>query len=445
MKSIITIFLLLTAFHISAQEEFNFTVQQAVAYATEHNITLSKSKIDQEIIAAQIAEVKGQALPQISATGGFSDNFSLAEQQLPAEVFGGEPGTTIGVAFGNRYSFTGGTRVEQQLLNFQLFNSIRAAKALEEIQDLAVLQSTEDLIINVVQVYIQIQVTTKQVELLTENFDRTNNLIGLSDAKYREGIIKKLDVNQLKVNRSNLRTQIEDAQYQLGEQKRLLKLYLYIPIEATVNLTEKLEDNEAFPLQDKLNIESNIQFQQLERQLALSLIDQKVERANYLPKLSAFFNYNYVGNNNEFSFEAPEYVDQWNGTWGLSASMNIFDGLSRRKRVVQKELETKKLEEDQKLLKINIEKDYEDAVQQMVLSQSQIESQKENMQLAQENYEGINVSYNEGVADLTELLDSEFALRQAQSNYLNALLQSKVAELRILKTSGQLSQLIASN
>lgn len=445
MKIRICIILFLTTIMSRAQTEYNFSVEEAIAYAVEHNITLTKSKIDQEIIAAQIAEVKGGALPQITASGGFSDNFSLAEQQLPAEVFGGEPGTTIGVAFGNRYSFTAGTRVEQQLLNFQLFSSIRAAQALEEIQNLAVLQSTEDLIINVIQVYIQIQVTTKQVELLKENIARTNNLIELSDAKYREGIIKKLDLNQLKVNRSNLRTQIEDVEYQLGEQERLLKLYLYIPMQDSINLTEKIEDNDDYPLQDELTIGSNIEYQQLERQLDLSVINQKVERANYLPKLSAFFNYNYQGNTNEFTFDQPDYVSQWNGTWGLSASMNVFDGFSRRKRVVQKVLETKKLKEDQKLLKINIEKDYKDALEQMLLSQSQIASQKENMELAQENYNGIQTSYNEGVADLTELLDSEFALRQAQSNYLNALLQSKVAELRILKTSGQLSQLIATN
>ncbi|WP_445738054.1 TolC family protein [Mariniflexile sp.] len=444
MKTIITIVVSLIVQTLSAQT-FNLNVEEAVAYAIEHNTTLNKSIIDQDIIAAQIAEVKGRALPQISATGGFTDNFSLAEQQLPAELVGGEPGTTIGVAFGNRYAFTGSARVEQQLFNFQLFNSIKAANALREIQALTTLQTTEDLIINVVQVYIQIQVTEKQVELLEENFDRTSSLIDLSDFKYKEGLIKKLDLNQLKVNRSNLRTQIEDAQYQMDEQKRLLKLYLYIPMDAKVNLTEKLEDNEAFPLQNELNINSNIQYQQLEKQVDLSIIDQKVERANYLPKISAFFNYNYRGDTNEFTFNAPAYVEQWNGTYGLSASWSIFDGGSRRKRIQQKQLETLKLEEDQKMLKTTIEKDYQDALQQMLLSQSQITSQNENMFLAQENYDGINTSYNEGVAALTELLDSEFALRQAQSNYLNALLQSKVAELRILKTSGQLAQLITSN
>jgi len=444
MKTIITIILSLTAYALSAQT-FNFNVEQAVAYAIAHNTTLNKSILDQEIIAAQIAEVKGGAFPQISASGGFTDNFSLAEQQLPAEIVGGEPGTTIGVAFGNRYVFTGGVRAEQQLLNFQLFNSIKAANALKEIQALTTLQTTEDLIINVVQVYIQIQVTEKQVELLEENFNRTSSLIELSDLKYQEGIIKKLDLNQMKVNRSNLRTQIEDAQYQMDEQKRLLKLYLYIPMDAEVNLTEKLEDSEAFPLQNGLNINSNIQYQHLEKQVDLSVIDQKVERANYLPKISAFFNYNYQGDTNEFTFEAPTYTDQWNGTYGLTATMNIFDGGSRRNRIQQKELETLKLEEDQKMLKTTIEKDYQDALQQMLLSQSQITSQNENMLLAQENYDGINTSYNEGVADLTELLDSEFALRQAQSNYLNALLQSKISTLRILKTSGQLAQLITNN
>ncbi|SFZ93634.1 Outer membrane efflux protein [Flaviramulus basaltis] len=270
--------------------------------------------------------------------------------------------------------------------------------------------------------------------------------IEISELKLEEGIIKKLDLNQLLVNRSNLKNQIEDAQFGRNQQMRLFKVLLQIPMTTNVILIEKLEDRAPSSLGTELLLDSNIEYQQLDKSLELSIIDQKLVKAEYLPSLSANFGYNYLGQANEFiDFDPNVYEGQWSGTWGISASIPIFDGFQRRNRLKQKELATKQLELDRKTLKLNIEKDFGDAQEQLLLSNSQIESQQSNMYLAQENYEGIKESYNEGVANLTELLDAEFALRQAQSNYLNALLQSKVAEVTLLKSSGKLSQLIANS
>lgn len=421
------------------------TLEETINYAIANNNNLERAQIDQEIIQAQIAEVKGRALPQINGSTGFSDNFSLQEQILPAEFFGGEPGTTLSVALGNRYQYTGGVNVQQQILNFQLFNSIKSATALAELRSLQTLLTTQDLIVNVIQTYVQVQVFEKQIDLLQQNYERTDNLIKLSQAKYQEGIIKKLDLNQLLVNLSNLKTQIEDAMFGKNQQLRLFKVLLNIPIAKQVILVEKLEDRDAYPLGIDLLLEENLEYQQLNQSVELSVIDQKLTRAEHLPTLSAGFSYNYIGQSNELAvFEPDVYQGQWNGTWGFNASVPICDGFQRRNRIKQKEFATEQLKLDRKTLKINIEKDFSNAKEQLLLSNSQIENQQRNMELAQENYDGIKTSYNEGVANLTELLDAEFALRQAQSNYLNALLQSKVAEVTLLKSSGKLSQLITA-
>ncbi len=444
---IVSIITSLTTFIASAQNEpivFN-TLEETIAYAIENNTNLQSAQIDQQIIQAQIAEVKGRALPQINGSAGFTDNFSLQEQQLPGEIFGGEPGSTIGVAFGNRYQYAAGVNVQQQLLNFQLFSSIKSTAALAELRNLQTLVTTQDLIVNVIQTYIQIQVFEKQIELLQQNYNRTDNLIGLSENKLKEGIIRKLDLNQLLVNRSNLETQIQDAEFGKNQQVRLFKVLLQIPITTQVTLIEKLEDRDPYPLGTELLLDENLEYQQIDKSIELSIIDQKVIKSEYLPTLSANFGYNYLGQSNEFGdFEPDVYQGQWSGTWGVSASIPIFDGFQRRNRLKQKEFATAQLELDRTTLKLNIEKEFGDASEQLLLSNSQIESQKSNMDLAQENYDGIKTSYNEGVANLTELLDSEFALRQAQSNYLNALLQSKVAEVTLLKSSGTLSQMIAN-
>jgi outer membrane protein len=431
---------------VSAQERLNFnTLEETIMYAVEHNNNLERARIDQEIIQAQIAEVKGGALPQINGTAGFTDNFSLQKQQLPGEFFGGEPGTTIAVAFGNRYQYSAGVNVQQQLLNFQLLSAIKSTAALAELRELQTLVTTQDLIFNVLQTYIQIQVFEKQIELLKQNFDRTDNLIGLSEKRLEEGIIKKLDLNQLLVNRSNLKTQIEDAEFGKNQQDRMFKVLLNIPMATEVILEEKIEGRETITAGETLLLESNLELQQLEKSITLSILDQKLVKAEYLPSITANFGYNYLGQSNEFAdFKPSVYQEQWNGNWGLSARIPIFDGLQRRKRLRQKEFATEQLELDQETLTLNIEKEYVDAREQLILSNSQIQSQNRNMELAQENYDGIKTSYTEGIANLTELLEQEFALRQAQSNYLNALLQSKVAEVSLLKSSGILSQLISN-
>ena len=446
IKWILTITISLMSFVTSAQETITFkTLEETITYAIENNNNLESVKINQEIIQAQIAEVKGRALPQINGSAGFSDNFSLQEQILPAEIFGGEPGTTIAFAFGNRYQYTAGVNVQQQLLNFQLFSSIKSTAALAQLRELETLVTTQDLIVNIIQTYVQVQVFEKQVALLQQNFDRTDNLITISEAKLKEGIIKKIDLNQLMVNHSNLKTQIEDAQFATNQQMRLLKVLLQIPMTTDVVLIEKLEDRAAYSLGTELLLDANLEYQQIDKSVELSIIDQKLIKAEYLPSLTANFGYNYLGQSNELAnFDTSVYQGQWNGNWGLSASIPIFDGFQRRNRLKQKEFATEQLELDRETLKLNIEKDFGDAKEQLLLSNSQIESQQTNMDLAQENYDGIKQSYNEGVANLTELLDSEFALRQAQSNYLNALLQSKVAEVTLLKSSGTLSQLIAN-
>lgn len=446
MKKKLLIVSLLFSVFLSAQTETKkFSIKEAVEYGLKNNLNLSKTEIDKKIIEAQIAEIKGKALPQINANSRFTDNYSLAEQQLPAEIVGGTPGTTVGVKFGNRYSLTGGIDVQQKLFDFNFFTSVKSVKALRGLQELKTLQTKEDLIINIIQVYIQIQVNNKQIELLQNNSNRNQNLIKLSGLKYNEGFLKKLDLNQLIVNQNNLLTQVDDAKYANQEKTRVLKILLNFPLENEIELSEKLEDKSDFAIQENLSIGNNLEYKQVEKQIELAKIDEKLVKSEYLPQLNAFFNYNYQGNGNEFKFSGTGYNEQRNGTWGITASMPIFDGFQKRKRLQQKQLQTEIYNQDKVILVQNINKEYIDAKEQMALSDTQIKNQLANMKLATENYDGINLSYKEGVAAITELLNSEFALREAQSNYINALLQYRVSELQLIKSSGQLSKLISSN
>jgi outer membrane protein TolC len=71
-----------------------------------------------------------------------------------------------------------------------------------------------------------------------------------------------------------------------------------------------------------------------------------------------------------------------------------------------------------------------------------IKSQKENAQLATEVLDNTRNNYMQGLAPLTDLLDAENSLTEAQNNYTTALLEYKLAEIQLIKSKGELKSLL---
>ena len=64
------------------------------------------------------------------------------------------------------------------------------------------------------------------------------------------------------------------------------------------------------------------------------------------------------------------------------------------------------------------------------------------MKLAKEVLEDTKNNYMNGLANLTELLDAENALTEAQNNFTSAQLEYKLAEIQIIKSKGELKNLL---
>jgi outer membrane protein TolC len=62
--------------------------------------------------------------------------------------------------------------------------------------------------------------------------------------------------------------------------------------------------------------------------------------------------------------------------------------------------------------------------------------------LAKEILENTKNNYMQGLASLTDLLDSENAYIDAQNNYTSAILDYKMAEVQLIKSKGELKTLI---
>ena len=85
---------------------------------------------------------------------------------------------------------------------------------------------------------------------------------------------------------------------------------------------------------------------------------------------------------------------------------------------------------------------YENAKIELKNSISTINSQRKNAELAQEIYNSTQNNYNNGLATLTDLLDTEDSLTEAQNSYTQALLNYKIAEIQLIKAKGDIRTLV---
>ena len=121
MKNIILTTFLIFAITAKSQEIKSLTLKDAITYALENKADAKKAKLKVENSEYQIQEVRSKALPQISANGGLTYNPILQTTFLDGGSFGGEPGTTVKLNFGQKWNSTAGVSLTQTLFDQSVF------------------------------------------------------------------------------------------------------------------------------------------------------------------------------------------------------------------------------------------------------------------------------------------------------------------------------------
>jgi len=443
LKILLILSLLLSYEILTSQDTLFLSIEEAMNISIERNPDLRRVQLGAALLEKQIQGAKSAGLPQVAGSAGFTDNFSIASQLLPGEIFGQEG--QIPVQFGNRFGLTAGVEASQVLYSRGYQANLRKLDAARATVNLQTMATIEDLVYNVGQLYIQYQTAYEQKDIQETNLERLQTLITIATAQYDNGIIKKLDVDQIKVNRTNLSSNLASLQLNLDQIMTTLKFYLAVDQTTEIRLTESLNNQQKFPLATELLLEENINYKLLRQQILLTQLDDDVIKANNYPTVSAFAQYNYTGQANKFNFDNDNYTGFFSGIWGLNVAVPIFDGFKTKRGLEENTIVAAQLQIEQEQLENAMEMNFINAQNAIRQNEILIEMQLENMELAKEVYNITQLSYQEGVAPLVDLLNAETGLRESQAQYITATINYKLAELDHTKTSGQLAQLIRLN
>lgn len=412
------------------------SLQEAVRLALENNPDLQQDQLNVKIRERQLQTLKATGLPQIAVSARFTDNFSIAESLLPGEIFG-QTGQ-VPVRFGTRFLFNTGVQVHQIVLDKERKIKVKKLNMVRQADELQVRAGKEELIYQIAQVYIQCQITIQQKQIQAGNLKRNEQLLAIAQVQFDNGVIKKVDLDQLTVMRNNLTTSLANMELIIDEQIRLLKWYLALDPETPVNLAHFSQASNAYPLANELNLSENIDYQLLKKEKELVAMDRDMISAAYDPVVSAFFQYTFTGQGDRLNFSRDNFFTFHGGLWGLQLSVPIFDGFQKKHRLQENKLEFSQLGLQDQHLRRGKALEFESARAKVIENNRLFGAQLENMELSNTVYEITKLAYQEGVESLSELLHSENNLRQAQVHYLNALLEYRLAELNLAKVSGRL-------
>ncbi|MDX5420608.1 MAG: TolC family protein [Hymenobacteraceae bacterium] len=418
------------------------TLQESIQYALSNNQDVKKASYDEQIASQMIRETKSVGLPQVSANGGLDYFPALPTQILPGAL-AGQPGEDIPVQFGKDYNVKGNVQLTQLLFNKSYFVGLQAAKTTQDLYHLRKTMVQEDLIYNIGTAYLQALQTKEQFNTIEANLERLTQLEKIMQLQYENDLVKKVDVNRIKVSRINLENQKQSLQTAFEQQKNFLKFFMGMPLDQDIALQEatiSLESVAQGAMDAETAAQNKTQFQLLNTQKQLTSLQEKNVRAGYYPTLSAYGQYGYQTQRNElFNSSIPYFKTS---VVGLQLSIPIFDGFKKDAQVKQAQLEQKKLEEDMSKFTENTAATLTNAVSQLQNSENAIAAQEQNVKLAQDVYDTTNQLYKEALSPLTDLLEAEVQLREAKTNLNNEVLKFKIAQLNYLQATGELETLI---
>jgi outer membrane protein len=418
-----------------------FTLQQAVEFALKNHLNIKNGEIDVEIAKARINELVGVGLPQVTGNAEINKYIELQTQFIPAEFFGGEPGTYAPVQFGQDYSATAGISASQLLFDGSYLIGLKATKIYAELSKKLLTQSKIDVAANVSKAYYYVLVARERLTQLEADLERLNKLKSDTRAMLDNGFIEKIDYDRVELSYNLLESARNQTRRMADNSYNLLRFQMGMSLKSEIELTEKIQDvnlESALVSAEPVDWKSRIEYDVMQTRYVLTGLDHKRYKSLRYPSLVLFGGLSANASRDDFTIFDPGYKWYPSSLVGVSLTMPIFGGFQKSAQVKQAYLTNKKIENALFTLEQSITLEHQSAITNLQNSLDRLQTQTKNRELARDIARVSKIKYDQGVGSNLEVIDAETSLREAESNYYTSLLEAIVAKIDVDKASGKL-------
>lgn len=420
------------------------SLKESLVLALGNSAQIKKARIDRELLERKVKEARSEGFPQITANIGLDYWPILPTQLMPGEAINMPEGTFIPIQFGRPWQLNNTITLQQNLINEAARRSVPALKTSRGISDLLIERSEDEVIYNTASIFYQTLQTEQLLRAVNANLSKLEALQGMAQLQLDNGYAVPTDVKRIRVARTNLETQRENLLTGISALRQTLLFLCGLPFDQLLDLSAEIDapaaDSsrwQALSLDPVNTTESRL----IANQRELLRIQRRSAIAEALPSLSGFATISAQGFRQDINFFDTDR--RWYGAAGagLRLKIPIFDGFRVHNKAWLFKLEEQKLEEDHRQLNEAKALEFRQAREQLTTSIKALRTQSENVALAREITDKLVLQYKEGVASLTDLLNAQTALSEAETNYWQQVFSYKLAVLKLLKTAGRLKDL----
>jgi outer membrane protein TolC len=451
-----------------AQDTTTFSLDDCIRYALENTVEVKNAHVDEDIATAKVRETTGIGLPQVDGSVSINHNAKLPRffstkavsfgfSGLPEEEY---PNYLPGLAdddvvaspnfFQLKSSANAGITVNQLLFNASYLVGLKAASTYKELAIRSSAQTEIDVVQNVTKAYYGVLVNNERITLFDNNIARVDSLLRTTAALNKNGFAEEIDVDRIRVTLNNLKSErlkfVNNQALALG----LLKFQMNFPMSQSLQVSGslanlKVNENLFNEYQQGWDYSNRIEFKLLETQRKLQELDIKNKYSQSMPNLSAFANLGYstqspnIGGlfvtKSDIKDSGVIGPDKWYPytTFGLTLNVPIFSGLQRNYKIQQAKMELLKIRNREASLKQSIDLSIEQNTITFKNAIETLNSQQENLVLADKVARVTKIKYEQGVGSNIEVIDAESSLRESQVNYYNALFDAILAKIDLDK------------
>jgi len=275
------------------------------------------------------------------------------------------------------------------------------------------------------------KVIDQNITVLQQRLKDVENLQTVGMALKNDVLQVQLSISSLEQSAADVASAIEISNYNLA-------VMLGLPDNTQIEIVESglLTDKPTFDLSGGLQnaLTKRPEVKAADVRLDISHKQLKIARGLYSPVISGAFNVNYDEPNQREFFESRL---QFNNTWdiGVRLSWNITGLFTNQFQTKEAKINISEAEAQHDQLTDNIKMEvnanysaYKAALDKIRLNQDNIDQALENQRLSKDQYQN-------GIKNITDMLNADNLVVVSQINMLNAKIDAEIAYAKLLKST----------
>lgn len=416
-----------------AQKAPLLTLEDAVAIALKNNYNIQLAKNNAKVAQTNVTIGNAGYLPTVNATLSTSSSVLNIKQTR-------SDGTLNNLKNLHNSSRTYGPNINWTIFDgFAMFANYDQLKQLNNLGKVLERDTVQSTLLSVISSYYNLVYQNQQIISLKGAIDISHTQLRYASDKYSVGRASKLDVLNAQVNlntdTANLLLQIQNFKTTKIQLNQLLvrKLDEDFSVPDTIQIQNQLVLSDIINQAQKAN--PNILSSQINKRLAE--INLRQVRALRYPIVGVTSGYGFTNSATPAGFTRMQNTKGLN--YGLTASVNIFDGFNqlRRERIAKLQIANAGITMNKTQQQVEAQINslfiaYLSGLDFIRLEQSNVEIAKKNLEISLEKYRLGNITP-------LEVREAQRNYVDAQTRFYNDQYQTKLAEVSLKEITGNIS------